>query len=295
MNRNDHHKISPTAFMVTNFRAKYTELPYQKDILEELKKEEKSIMLDKMSGLILLAAKIFPGTIEKLSILEGRYLSLDHALQTRGDTAVIEIASGLSPRGLEWNKNTAYVETDLPDMLWIKEKIMKRVAKQHGQKLRKNLHFEPLNILDYQGFEAIGKKYFKSKKEPVTLIHEGLFTYLTREEQKIARDNIRKFLTTYSPRGAWITTDLTTTNVTKSNLLMRFARKMITRHTQREFNDFSNQEEIRDFLTQGGLEGKLLDNSIIIPRLSCGKKMHFNYHTIRELAKGYRPYVISLK
>lgn len=292
----DYTKISPTALMVANFRAKYTNMPFAQEIYQTARKFKGKSFLEVIAPVLGYLARFFPGSLERLSSLEGRYLVINEAIKKLGrDISLIEVASGLSARSLEWvNRDFVYLETDLPEMIKIKEQVFDEVAKSQGLRINPNHHFLPLNATNLSEWEKLGKKYFGKKSGKIAIIHEGLVVYLTREEQERLRDNIRNFLTTYSPNGAWITTDFSTQK-RKESLLVAFAKKLIQRNTQREFNHFESPQDVVDFLNAGGLEVEILDNSSVFGKLTCVEKSRMDSSKVREGMVNYRAYYITLK
>lgn len=292
---NNYKKISSTAVMVAYFRAKYTDMPFAKEIYEKTK--QLSLILKIIAPTLTWLANFFPGTLERLSSFEGRYLAINEAIKKLGNNfAIIEVASGLSSRGLEWiNKNFLYIETDLPEILEKKESIFNNIVKDENIKTNQNHIFLPLNVIDYGKWEEIGKKYFADKNIKIAIIHEGLISYFSKDEQVIFRDNIAKFLQTYSPNGAWITSDFALPRKMSESWIIKLGKKIIERDTKRKLNHFRNHQEVVDFLKYGNLEADVLDNTTVIESLTCVPKLKLNKEIIKEISKTYKVYFITLR
>jgi O-methyltransferase involved in polyketide biosynthesis len=292
----DYAKISPTALMVAYFRAKYTNMPYSQIIYEKTRKFKNKSLLELISPVLGYLAKFYPGSLERLSSLEGRYLAINEALKKLDSKiSIIEIAAGLSARSLEWSgQELIYLETDLPEIIGIKEKIFSEISVSQDLETNQNHHFLSLNAINEKEWEKIGKKYFEKKSERVAIIHEGLISYLTDEEKEKLRNNIRNFLSIYSPNGVWITTDFSTYK-RKETAPVSFAKKLIQKNTQRKFNYFENQQKVINFLNTGGLEVRILNNSDIFNKLTCVKKSGMSRAKVEEVMPNYQAYCITLK
>jgi O-methyltransferase involved in polyketide biosynthesis len=131
-----------------------------------------------------------------------RYRSLDEALRASGAASILEIASGLSFRGLAMTAKggTYYLDTDLPDMAATKAEL---VAKLERGPLVGTLRVMALNALDGDAFAAAVEGM---PPGPVTIIHEGLLVYLDDAEKAVLAANIREAL--LARGGAWITADV---------------------------------------------------------------------------------------
>jgi len=92
------------------------------------------------------------------------------------------------------------VETDLPELLEEKRSIVKALIPLSE---RINYHLHSANALDTQEvWNAAGG----FEREPITVVHEGLFQFLTPSERKQIAENVRSLLKLFG--GAWITSDV---------------------------------------------------------------------------------------
>lgn len=256
----DHNKISPTAKLVAYWR-QHSDIPFAKDVAELAHAEE-------------TVAHILSGTGIRADDLkwaapyaELRYKSMVEAIKAAKNDQVIEFASGLSLRGLALTSEPhaqirRYVETDLPEMSAEKIMIVDAISKSRRLQKSSNLHFFSTNILNKSEIEAATASF--DRKKPVTIVHEGLFQYLSMEERVTAANNLRWVLQTFG--GAWITPDFESlasqTNddqlsQSKTNEAQKSAQKLIagiTRITQRDLavTAFEDDEEIYTFFTKLG-------------------------------------------
>lgn len=295
--KTDHYKISPTAVMCARARADYTHMPYAKEIYNQLSRELKESGRNMLPQWLVSLCLHIPSVKVKASILEGRYYSTDKAIQKLGqDCAVLELASGLSSRGLEMSGSIPYfIETDLEDVIENKKEITNKIKKNQGKTLSKNHHFLAINPIyesDLEKAAQIIKPY--SSEIPLAVVHEGLFGYLNDEEQVAVRDNIGNFLEKYNPQGAWITPDFSYRSE-DSGRIIKFIRKRIARKTERPSNGFASEDEVRDFLEKGGLNLEFVPNEDIARNLSCIDILNLDSEKVVEHARNYRATFITLK
>src|SRR5262249_44864358 len=115
----------------------------------------------------------------RLRHFEARYRSLDFLLAERGATRILEIASGLSFRGLELaaRRPVFYLDSDLPAMAEIKAGL---VARLHPGPLAGTLRIRALDALDGEAFRGAVAEL---PPGDVAIVHEGLLMYLGTDEK----------------------------------------------------------------------------------------------------------------
>jgi O-methyltransferase involved in polyketide biosynthesis len=187
-------KISPTAWIVA-YRRSLSDIPYSFDILEELKSNG---FLDKVDD-SLLRPDLAPQ-------IEARYKIVDLYLKESGVKQILELASGLSPRGMAMSENQSvnYIEMDLPVMLNEKIKLIHRLKSKNKISDMPNLKFSPGNVLNMDDLLNATSSFDSSQK--LAIINEGLMRYLTMDERVILARNIHELLTIFG--GVWITPDI---------------------------------------------------------------------------------------
>jgi O-methyltransferase involved in polyketide biosynthesis len=133
---------------------------------------------------------------------ELRARSLDEALRGVGATRVLELAAGLSFRGLEMasRKGVTYVDSDLSEVAEIKTSL---VARLHPAPLAGQLIVRALNALDAADFQTTVNEI---PPGPLAVVHEGLLMYLDDLEKAKLAANIRGALLERS--GWWMTADV---------------------------------------------------------------------------------------
>src|ERR1035437_2819574 len=103
-----YEKINYSAFSIAFCRT-FTDIPYSQEIFDELNKIQKN----NESKVSIPGRKI---RMESSVVLrsEARYKLVNKLLVENGSKQVLEIASGLSPRGLTKDPDVNFVEIDLP-------------------------------------------------------------------------------------------------------------------------------------------------------------------------------------
>lgn len=154
-----------------------------------------------------------------------RHLLIDHLLTQKIEsgevTQVVEIAAGLSPRGLTFAErypNIQYYETDLSDMIAMKQELLKK------RKRPDNHHMTTVDVLLDLGepslFGALSR--LMNHTRGVALITEGLVTYFDRATLQRIWQRFNRFLEAF-PRGIYIT-DTNPRDLNDTNLLASLFR-----------------------------------------------------------------------
>jgi O-methyltransferase involved in polyketide biosynthesis len=289
----DYEKISPTAVLVAGLRAKYTDMPYAKEIYKAAKQITEPFFPIRTPSFASHLARFAPRSINRVVFFESRYLSVDETLRNSAKGyAVVEIASGLSARGLQSaGNNSIYIETDLPGMLSIKQRVFNKVLGDTGASQNPNHHFYPLNALDYNDWDRLGKKFFGGKKSGIAVIHEGLASYLSRKEKGELRDNIKKFFEHYSSSGIWITPDFYPYQSADKTWIVKLVERRVEQRTGRRYDHFfAGYKEVVEFLTQGGFQVISSDSTSILERLTCIGKMHLDEEKVKKALKRFIVY-----
>lgn len=134
---------------------------------------------------------------------ELRARSIDAAIETVGATRILELASGLTLRGLDMAVRQAdvfYLDTDLPEMADTKTHL---VARLHPEPLRGTLLVRPLDALDAA---ALRSSVALLPAGPIAIVQEGLLMYLDDAEKTALASSVRGAL--LDRGGVWITADV---------------------------------------------------------------------------------------
>ena len=262
-------KISPTAKLVAYSRT-FTDIPFAKEFA--IKSNAKQSFEEQT------------GDIRGSPIWEARYKVTDKIIKEHGITQVLEIAAGLSPRGLSMTRNSdvVYVATDLPQILEEEKEIAQSILAQSNES-RPNLHFQAVNALD---MESLSKAvtFFKIEKS-LAVITEGLLPYFSMEEKHTLAKNIHKIFSEYS--GCWITNEVYSKDALKK--MSQSADFAKNRMKQDQYNILSGQNvfsddgEIKRFFEKEGFKIEKYPHSKIFGDLTSVKNLGLSEEEIVKI------------
>jgi O-methyltransferase involved in polyketide biosynthesis len=164
--------ISPTAH--------YTGYVWARNGLShpELSTSEGRVLFESLRPVMTLSGLFGRGTLE--AYLLARHTAIDarleRAIEEHGVTQVIEVASGLSPRGWRFTQRygdrVTYIETDLPEMAERKQRALERMGARHRVVALDALSDDDLPALAGELDHGTG----------LAIITEGLLGYLPTEQ-----------------------------------------------------------------------------------------------------------------
>jgi len=275
-------RISGTALLCLEARAKFTDLPYVKEMFNYVYRKTEycsSLLFDKIMK--------NPSSRKRISTLETSYVAINEILMNLNHP-VIEIAAGLSPRGLEFSDKVPYMETDLPDMISLKKEIAGKI------KPRSSHYFASLNIIDKESFYYFFKNLppdFDGK--PVAVVSEGLMMYFSEREKVQMRDNLAGLSKIHNNAVYWVTTDFSARDTFQDDILIDTVMKNVEKSTKRKLNRFSSDADVRKFLNSASLKGKVFSIEHIADKLSCLDKLDIPKDELRDILHLSRPWVIQ--
>lgn len=243
----DFANISMTA-KLTAYMRQASDIPFAKEVARFVHADEAlaSLLQEQQMRLeeILWYAPVF----------EVRYKSIASAIRKSGLRQVLELASGLSLRGLAMTQDSdiRYIETDLADLTNEKCSLVSEIRKQYYLEDRGNYSLAVANALNLTQLQDVTQTLFSN--QPMAIITEGLIQYLSVEELETVTRNIQSLLMQYG--GLWITPDFSFKEDVKntSDQQKRF-RRAVAGVTGREFyeNAFDNNEQMQAFFKNFGL------------------------------------------
>lgn len=245
MPTSDFNKISPTALLVAYAR-QFSDIPYAKEIAELTNAE---------ATVNQFVSQREEQPVGVAALIEARYKVIEQVRRRFNATQILELASGLLPRGtiLSQDPAIAFIESDLPEMIRQKQQLVQQLIGK-----RSNLHFLEIDATNNLNSQLLSD-YFQPDK-PVTILCEGLLMYLTFAEKQRVFANVRNVLQTYG--GVWITFDLTTKlraeKRAKHNSAFQVVRQKIANSTGRSFseNEFDDLEHVKQFVQEQGFQAE---------------------------------------
>lgn len=175
-------KVFPTAFITARCFAEQTNIPHARELYDAF--------IEKM-GFAKEISELKP--IDTPHFMELRYLSSEkiirEALEAGEIGQVIELASGFTPHSVNLLTSESgikkYIDNDFP----VNSKIKQEVVNNFVGGIP--VLFVPGNILDGKTWEKFEEQL---GNEPVAIFCEGLMMYLSREDQIVFLNNIKKIL-----------------------------------------------------------------------------------------------------
>jgi O-methyltransferase involved in polyketide biosynthesis len=167
----DYKKIGATAWTVAHARS-LSDIKYSKEIFREISHFMDTATPQELE--YLETAK----TDNLAPMFEARYKLTNRIIDQSGIKQIIELAAGLTPRGMEYadKPDIKFVELDLP---------------------------EPGDALDLDSIIESTKHFEVS---PIVVVTEGLLRYLNFEQKAIVAKNIHQLLEKFG--GFWVTPDI---------------------------------------------------------------------------------------
>lgn len=280
------YKTGPTAWVVA-YKRTIANIPYAKEIFNELAPSIKVANSDEID--YFEHAKESKNTPQ----LEARYKLINKILKDQNPSQILEIAAGLSPRGIQMTQrdsNLKYVEIDLPSVMAEKQKIVANLAEK--EKINtKNLVLECGNALNYKSmFEAT--KSFKQK--PITVVNEGLLRYMNFDQKSIVAKNVHKLLKKFG--GIWITPDITLRKIIMSESKGKeYQRISQLTGIDIDANSFKDVTHAKEFFEEHGFSVKCISLTEIEKELVTPKKIGMGKQEVHETIKNVIIFVMKLK
>lgn len=190
----DHTRVASTAWTVAYLRL-FTDIPLTTEVFHVLEDHIKQSG-DQEEPWKAKKDRLAPQ-------LEARYKLVDKLLKSSGMVQVLEVASGVAPRGLNFARSNSamqYVEMDLPAVA--KEKRL--VVTDLRIEVPTNLKIVDGDALSEEDLlRASGEL---STDQPIAVVNEGLLRYLNFDEKAQYAKHVHNLLS--KSGGVWITPDI---------------------------------------------------------------------------------------
>ncbi len=252
-------KISMTAKFVAYWR-QFTDIPFAKDVAGYIRANE-------TIETFLSHYQITPDDISWYApLFEVRYKSIIEVVRNKGVKQILELASGISFRGLNMTQfpDISYVETDLEELTNEKAVLVSRLRQTYSLEDHGNFRLSAANALDLHQLES-AIKHFRSNL-PLAVISEGLFPYLTILEMETVVRNVRALLIKFG--GIWITPDF----LLKGDSTRTFPQRpqvgeAIAELTGRQLHRtmFDSEQQLFTFFDDFGLRAEVLNQADLVP------------------------------
>lgn len=139
------------------------------------------------------------------TLFQSRYRAINAAIASTSPTQVVEFASGISPRGLQWSRTspgTIYVESDLPQLMIHKAKLIRNALMTQTHEAKGILHCRAVDVLDRNSvFDCLSTL---DSEKSFCIVTEGLLLYFGEAEMKRFFAIISAALHEY-PESVWVT------------------------------------------------------------------------------------------
>jgi len=279
----DFDKISPTALLVAYAR-QFSDIPYTKEVAEltDAAATVKQFVSEGQEQPIVVAA-----------LVEARYKTIELLRARFNGTQILELASGLLPRGmiLSQNSELTFIESDLPGMIQRKQQLVQQLIGS-----RPNLHFLALNATSRPNPLPLQAGYFHPEK-PVTILCEGLLMYLTKAEKQQVCANVREMLLPYG--GVWITSDFTTKErrqMQQNDPALGQVNQKIMISTGRTFaeNEFDDLDHAKQFAREQGFRVEAFSMLEVIDQLSCVSVLGIDLERAKPLLAATPVFALTL-
>lgn len=284
----DFDKISPTA-LLTAYARQFTEIPYTKEI-SELTNAIASVnqLMDREQANSVLGG---------LAVLvEGRYKAIEQILSQFHATQILELASGVLPRGiiLSQQPEITFIESDLPAMIQQKQQLAQQLVGE-----RPNLHFLAIDATSNLNSSRLND-YFQPN-QPVSILCEGLLMYLTFAEKQQVFANVREILQRF--RGIWITPDLSTKVGAEKSIPASITPQQME-HMDQKFvsltgrtimeNMFIDLDHVKQFVQEQGFQMEKFSALEVLDQLECLSALGIERDLAQELLTTIPVFVLSL-
>lgn len=280
---NSFDRISPTALMVAYAR-QFTDIPYSQELSQLADAQAVVEQLPEYQSRFVGGAVLF----------EGRYKAINQVMAQFKTTQIIELASGLLPRGMVVSQDPCmtFVESDLPAMISRKQQLVKQLIGE-----RSNLHFVAIDATSQPNQFPLHTDYLNSQ-EPITILCEGLLMFLTFTQKQQVFANVREQLQISG--GAWITSDL----VTKQGLGRRLQAdsgvqrlaQTVNQMTGTSWmdNSFDSFDQVKQFAGEQGFAVEEYSMLNVLHQLTCLRPLGIEPGVAESLLADSSVYALTL-
>ena len=284
----DYEKISLTAQLAAYMR-QFSDIPFASEVAELMHSRE-------VFEALLQGQQMTPEDLLWYApIFEVRYKGVTEAIRRTGSRQVLELASGLSLRGLAFSQDPryTYIESDLAGISAEKKAIIDRLRQKYGLADHANLHFPAVNALDRSQLQEAVKRL--DRDQPLVVVNEGLFPYLSQDEMRAVVGNLRELLAEF--KGSWITPDFSIKDeVNQVSEQQRNFRRIVAAATEHKMynNAFDSLEQLMAFLGEMGLSATVHNPMEETGEIVSLRRLHLPAALLDPIKASLRLWVLSL-
>jgi O-methyltransferase involved in polyketide biosynthesis len=284
----DSSLISVTAKIAAYYR-QFSDIPFAQEVAKRIGADAAFEQILREHGL----------EREKLTfyapMFEARYKSITQLILQSGASQVLELASGYSLRGLDVTRSGAvrYVETDLPDVVAAKLRLLEDVRQHHAIPPSPQHLVTAADALDLDAVRASAAVLDRGRT--LTVLCEGLIMYLSKQQTEQLATNIRRLLGEFAG-GSWITPDFTFRAEARDLPPERVRlREAITGVTQRQIDAsaFEDGHDLAAFLGRVGFNVQVRSQVDETPSFSSIQALGLSPASIERLRGALRVWVMS--
>jgi O-methyltransferase involved in polyketide biosynthesis len=232
----DFRRVSATALVPAFARGEYTKISWAKELLAVLRSRGATLSGGPWSE---------QSARDYAPLFETRFRAVSRLVEEKGATQVLELAAGLSPRGMELaQRGVVYVEADLAESTALKRELVTAILGSPP----KNLYLCGASVIDRAQLLACCFPFVAGR--PVAVTTEGLLRYLTFEEKTRLAGNVREILRRYG--GWWITPDIHLRSWAQAQSPMYRQSEQETLGRNLDSNYFADLDHARQFFEHSG-------------------------------------------
>lgn len=263
-------EISPTAKLTADLR-RHSDIPFANLIAE---------LTDAASFARGMPGGRIPCDVVRwmAPLIEARYKCLSYAIEQAQVSQVLEFASGFVFRGdaMATRHSLLYVETDLPHIHQNRLAIRAILERTEGAATSDRCLFAEVDMLSRDDVDRAAA--LLRPDEPVAIVHEGIFPYLSADEKHIAASNIARLLRRFG--GVWLTPDFKSGNDGIERLWQSENAQMVGRYlgtssgrTKPRDTSLGDVTKVMAFLADHGLTGEKRSAIPDLDMLSSARKL----------------------
>ena len=281
--------ISVTAKIAAYYR-QFSDIPFAREVARRIGADAAFEQILRENGLerdkLTFYAPMF----------EARYKSITQLILQSGASQVLELASGYSLRGLDLTRSgpVRYVETDLPDVVAAKLRLLEEVRRHHAIPHSPHHVVTAADALDFDEVRTSASVLDRSR--PLTVLCEGMIMYLSKEQTEQLARNIRRLLGEFVG-GSWITPDFTFRAEARDLPPERVRlREAITGVTQRQVDAsaFEDAHDLATFLGRMGFNVQVRSQVDETPSFSSIQALGLSPSSIDRLRGVLRLWVMTV-